>query len=118
MVLNLNIDLLTGIILLLFMIILLWQMLYLMRLKNILSNFYQYTESIFKFFLRSSKSTRVDSKDLIPKTCQFCKFRLSFIQMGEEKSDPEDFYYKCQLKNIPITLEDSCESFEIDKNTF
>ncbi|MCK5453352.1 MAG: hypothetical protein KAJ16_03265 [Calditrichia bacterium] len=115
---NLNIDLLTGIILLLFMIILLWQMLYLMRLKNILSNFYQYTESIFKFFLRSSKSTRVDSKDLIPKTCQFCKFRLSFIQMGEEKSDPEDFYYKCQLKNIPITLEDSCESFEIDKNTF
>lgn len=93
-------------------------MLYLMRLKNILSNFYQYTESIFKFFLRSSKSTRVDSKDLIPKTCQFCKFRLSFIQMGEEKSDPEDFYYKCQLKNIPITLEDSCESFEIDKNTF
>lgn len=118
MVLNLNIDLLTGIILLLFMIILLWQMLYLMRLKNILSNFYQYTESIFKFFLRSSKSTKVDSKDLIPKTCQFCKFRLSFIQMGEEKSDPEDFYYKCQLKNIPITLEDSCESFEIDKNTF
>jgi hypothetical protein len=98
------------------MIILLWQMLYLIRLKQILSNFYQYTESIFKFFLRSSKSTRVDSKDLIPKTCQFCKFRLSFIEMGEEKNEPEDFYYTCQLKNIPITLEDSCESFENDRN--
>ena len=99
------------------MIILLWQMLYLMRLKKILSNFYQYTESIFKFFLRSSKGIRVDNKEIVPKTCQFCKFRLSFIQMGEEKNEPDDFYYKCQIRNVPITLEDSCERFEIDKNT-
>jgi hypothetical protein len=92
-------------------------MLYLMRLKKILTNFYQYTESIFKFFHRSSKNIKVDSKDIVPKTCQFCKYRLSFIQMGEEKNEPEDFYYKCQLRNVPVTLEDSCGQFEIDKNT-
>lgn len=115
---DINTELFIGIILVLFIIVLLWQMLYLMRLRKILTNFYQYTESIFKFFLRSSKSTIIDNKDLIPQTCQFCKFRLSFIEMGEEKSEPEDFYYKCQLRNEPVTLEDSCERFEIDRKTF
>lgn len=111
-----DINILIGIILLLFAVIILWQMLYLIRLKEILSNFYQYTESIFKFFHRSSKSILSDNQEILPQTCQFCRFRLSYIQMGEEKNDSEDFYYKCRLRNIPITLDDSCQHFEVDKN--
>ena len=113
---SMNTNILIVVILIFFMAILLWQMLYLIRLKEILSNFYQYTESIFKFFQRSTKSNLSDNQETLPQTCQFCKFRLSFIQMGEEKSDSEDFYYKCRLRNIPVSLDHSCKHFEIDKN--
>ena len=46
-------------------------------------------------------------------TCQFCKHRLSFIQISDDDIT-DNFYYKCRKRNIEITLTDTCSKFERD----
>jgi len=45
--------------------------------------------------------------------CQYCKYRMSFIQVTNEMQN-DQFYYRCKLKNVEISLSDSCEKFERD----
>ena len=46
-------------------------------------------------------------------SCQYCKFRMSFIQLSNENSE-DNFYYKCKKHEIEINLSDSCAQFERD----
>ena len=92
------------------------QTLVLIRIRKLLQNISSYTENISKFFYKYGVFTVFKPKtDLAPKTCQYCKFRLSFIHMGNNESGVEDFYYKCKLQNTDIRLQDTCEHFESEK---
>ena len=53
---------------------------------------------------------RIRDKVITRKTCEFCKYRSSFISIDGDSSE-NDFYYRCQRKNIEISLGDSCEYF-------
>ncbi|MEE9119577.1 MAG: hypothetical protein V3U02_13420 [Calditrichia bacterium] len=46
-------------------------------------------------------------------SCQYCKYRRSFIQLTDEDSK-DNFYYKCQKQDIEILLSDSCAQFQRD----
>jgi len=54
-------------------------------------------------------------KNKIIKTssCQYCKHRMSFIQLTDEDSK-DNFYYKCKKHDIEISLSDSCAQFQRD----
>jgi hypothetical protein len=45
--------------------------------------------------------------------CQFCKFRQSYIKAYSDSTD-DDFYYRCKLHDIEVTLNHSCKQFEPD----
>ena len=46
-------------------------------------------------------------------SCQFCKYRSSFIQISDE-INKDNFYYRCQKHDEEISLSDSCGQFERD----
>ncbi len=46
-------------------------------------------------------------------SCQYCKYRRSFIQLTDEESK-DNFYYKCKKHDIEISLSDSCAQFQRD----
>jgi hypothetical protein len=46
-------------------------------------------------------------------SCQYCKHRMSFIQLTEEENK-DNFYYKCKKHDIEISLTDSCAQFQRD----
>lgn len=54
-------------------------------------------------------------KDKITKSnsCQHCKYRISYIELTDEKNR-DNFYYKCKKHNIEIFLTDSCAHFQRD----
>jgi len=93
--------------------IFIFQLLVIIRIKKILQQISFYIESISRFFYRVGISSSLKGKsEVIPKICQNCKYRLSFIHMSENEAEVEDFYYKCRLRNTEIDLKDSCEQFE------
>ena len=46
-------------------------------------------------------------------SCQYCRYRMSFIQLTDEESK-DNFYYKCKKHDIEISLSDSCAQFQRD----
>lgn len=46
-------------------------------------------------------------------SCQYCKYRMSFIQLSDEE-EKDNFYYKCKKHEIEISLSDSCAQFQRD----
>jgi len=46
-------------------------------------------------------------------SCQYCKYRMSFIQITDEENR-DNFYYKCKKHDIEISLSDSCAQFQRD----
>ncbi|GAB4371283.1 MAG: hypothetical protein Kow0042_13950 [Calditrichia bacterium] len=92
------------------------QIILLLRIRTILQQISFYIESISRFFYRVGiASSPIKNKPQIPKTCQYCKFRLSFIHMSERNGEVEDFYYKCQLRNTEVQLNETCERYEKDE---
>ncbi len=69
------------------------------------------------FFRRSRKtgSTNMPAADTTLSTCQFCVHRLAYINTSKTKSGEDDFYHMCGLRNVHITLDDSCDQFEADE---
>lgn len=59
-------------------------------------------------FFRPQKNSVIKSN-----SCQYCKFRMSFIQITEEENK-DNFYYKCKNHDIEISLSDSCTHFQRD----
>ncbi len=93
-----------------------FQIIILLRIRSILQQISFYIESISRFFYRVGIRPIAREKQRIPQTCQFCKHRMSFIHMSENKGEVEDFYYKCQLRNAEVGLEDTCEKFKPDNS--
>ena len=92
------------------------QLLLLLRIRQVLKNMSYYMETLSKFFYRFGGSAATGTQnDVALRTCQYCKYRMSFIHMGEKEKNSEDFYYKCRLRNVDITLKDTCEHFEGEK---
>jgi hypothetical protein len=46
-------------------------------------------------------------------SCQYCKYRMSFIQITDEENR-DNFYYKCKKHDVEISLSDSCTQFQRD----
>lgn len=46
-------------------------------------------------------------------SCQYCKYRLSYIKITDEENK-DNFYYKCRNHDIEISLTDSCAQFQRD----
>ncbi|MEJ2049015.1 MAG: hypothetical protein P8Y60_04090 [Calditrichota bacterium] len=102
-----------GIIIFVVFSIFLFQLFIILRIKKILLQISFYIESISRFFYRVGISSSLRAKTEVgPKTCQYCKYRMSFIHMSENEAEVEDFYYKCRLRNVEIDLKDSCQQFE------
>ena len=59
------------------------------------------------FFLPQSKNV------IKSNSCQYCKYRMSFVQLSDEK-EQDNFHYKCKMHDIDISLSDSCEQFHRD----
>ena len=54
------------------------------------------------------------AKDLYEyNTCKYCRHRMSFIQIADEKTI-DNFYYKCKIHKKDISLEHTCRQFERD----
>jgi hypothetical protein len=56
-------------------------------------------------FFQTQKNSVVKSN-----SCQFCSYRMSFIQITDEENK-DNFYYKCKKHDIEISLSDSCAQF-------
>jgi hypothetical protein len=92
------------------------QLLLLLRIRKVLKNISYYMEILSKFFYRFGGSgTTITQDEVALRTCQYCKHRMAFIHMGEKEKNSEDFYYKCRLRNVDITLKDTCDHFEGEK---
>lgn len=91
----------------------------LLRMRNILQALAMNSDTLVHYVRKAAstdKKTRPDEH--ISKSCQFCKHRLAYIHTPKSPNAQEDFYYKCELRNISISLDDSCPLFEEDKDTF
>jgi hypothetical protein len=114
---NFNNSFLFGLILIFLVGLFVFQLVVLWRIRKILQQIFFYIESISKFLYKLSITSKIKPRsDAIPHTCQYCKYRLSFIHMSENEGEVEDFYYKCRLRNIEILLEDTCEQYKSDPN--
>lgn len=91
----------------------------LLRIRNILHaiamNFDSALTAWRKFAAQSSAGK---DESPIPKTCQFCRHRLAYINTSKTKNDEEDFYHRCDVRKVNIALDDSCQHFERDGDLF
>lgn len=91
----------------------------LLRIRNILQALAMNSDTMIHHI---RKITSIDKKNEanqnILNSCQFCKHRLAYINTAKSPNTQEDFYHKCGLRNITISLDDSCPFFEEDKDIF
>lgn len=94
-------------------ILLLVQTYILVRIRNILSavslNFEALVKLCRKLMAGNAESRK---RPAIPRTCQFCKHRLAYINTAKTRSDEEDFYHRCAVHNRNISLDDTCSQFD------
>lgn len=92
-----------------------FQTIVLMRMRNLLQAVSQNFESVLYYFRKFlQQSQQMTPVAAAPKTCQFCRHRLAYINTSKTRQDENDFYHVCGLRNKNITLNDSCEAFEIE----
>jgi|GEM_PF-2266941 len=88
----------------------------LLRIRNVLQalsmNFDSTNYFVRKLVNRPEEQKKKSNPNEDCKTCQFCKHRLAYINTGKTSSEEEDFYHVCALKNMHISLADSCENFD------
>ncbi|MGH1364617.1 MAG: hypothetical protein ACRBF0_13735 [Calditrichia bacterium] len=99
-----------------FLLLLVSQVYLLLRIRNVLQalsmNFDSTNYFVRKLVNRPAAPEKKAPANQDCKTCQFCKHRLAYINTGKTTSEDEDFYHVCALKNMHISLADSCENFE------
>ena len=91
----------------------------LLRIRTILQAIAMNFDSILHFLRKYVQTTSTNEtatqKTVSSKaTCQFCKHRLAYINTSQTNESEGSFYYRCGLRNINITLADSCVHFEKD----
>jgi hypothetical protein len=55
----------------------------------------------------------VKKKYIAERSCQFCKYRVTYIQITDDPGS-DAFYYRCRKRNLDIRLGDTCDAFERD----
>jgi len=94
----------------------------LLRIRNILQAISMNFDSVIyfwrKFISSQEKSKKApQTQQKVTKTCQFCKHRLAYINTSKTRDDEENFYHRCSLRNIDVSLRDSCTHFEQDTSS-
>lgn len=95
----------------------------LLRIRNILQAIAMNFDSVIYFWRKYVATQEHGTKKAaagvpqMAKTCQFCKHRLAYINTSKSSDDEENFYYRCGLRNINVSLRDSCTHFEQDAIT-
>lgn len=96
------------VILLIFIVLLMIQIVALLRMHRFIryfKNMLLYVGSQMGYYKTSSKAPI--------QTCQFCKYRQTYIKATVSGRD-EDFYYRCKLHHKPVSLSGTCKQFEYD----
>jgi hypothetical protein len=89
------------------------------RIRNVLQALAMNSDTVVHYIRKiASVDKKARSNQNTLKTCQFCKHRLAYINTAKTHQTQEDFYHKCGLRNVSISLNDSCPFFEEDKETF
>lgn len=99
-------------------VLLILQAYMLLRIRNMLQAIALNFDSITYLMRKLSAASALGGKTAsgqFPRTCQFCKHRLAFINTGKTSAEEDDFYHRCSLRNINVSLEDSCPKFETDE---
>jgi hypothetical protein len=82
------------------------------KIINIIKHLNKLLFEVRILFKQSGIYYQPQKKKVIKTTsCQFCKYRISFIQISDE-SPNDNFYYKCRIHDTEIKLSDSCQRFE------
>jgi hypothetical protein len=105
--------LITNYILIIIIILFAIQILAFLKLIQVIK---QINKFLFEFRIlikQGSLSSKNFSSIFYKNTCQFCKHRMSFIQISDDVIT-DNFYYKCRKRNIEISLADTCNKFERD----
>lgn len=107
---NFQILFITLLVLLLFS-----QVALLIKISKYLSSISKNVRSLDNFYKDLPvDDTEEESSEVIPRICQYCKYRLVFIHSNDLEPNSEGFYYKCSLRNVRVSLFNSCEKFELD----
>ena len=105
--------LITNYLLIVLLVLFFIQILAFLKLIKIIK---QINKFLFEFRIllkRGSISAPKYSSIFYKNTCQYCKHRMSFIQITDGDIT-DNFYYKCRKKNVEIALADTCNKFERD----
>lgn len=89
------------------------QVFLMMRMRNIIQSIGMNFHTLL-YFARKLTQGNAPATATTARTCQFCKHRLAYINTSKTRADEEDFYFKCALRNVNITLDDSCDRFDPD----
>lgn len=98
----------------------------LLRIRNVLQALSMNSETVVQYV---RKIASIAGKDAVPSkspaptatkknSCQFCKYRLAFINTTKGPNVQDDFYHKCELRDCSVSLSDTCPLFEEDKEVF
>ncbi len=110
---------LVNIFLVVVVVLLLAQALVLLRIRNILQAIAMNFDSAMTAWRKFTASAAINKDEpQIPKTCQFCRHRLAYINTSKTKNDEEDFYHRCEVRKVNISLDDSCQHFARDTESF
>ena len=90
------------------------QVVILARIVFIIRRFTKILFEIRLIFKRAGLSYDARKEMVIKEdTCEYCKFRMPFLEMSNEAS-LDNFYYKCKKRNVEIELSDTCKFFKQD----
>jgi hypothetical protein len=107
----------TDILLLGFIILLIIQVYTFVKIFRIVKQLNKLLVEIRILFKQSGIFFQLQKNKVIKSnSCQYCKFRLSFIHI-KDGDDHDNFYYKCNKHDIEITLSDTCKQFEREFRT-
>jgi len=99
------------ILLIAFIVLLVVQIITLIRVR-------QFITRLRNTLMEFSEIKKKPSSMILPKqlrTCQFCKYRLTYIK-ANIAHNKEKFYYRCRLSDHEIELTSTCKKFEFDES--
>jgi hypothetical protein len=106
----------TEILIIIFTVIIIIQLIYFSKLIAITKRLNKFLLEVRLYFKNSGLFYNVHDQSIMrSNTCQYCKHRMSYINISNE-DDFENFYYRCKKQNIDILLSDSCSHFDRDYN--
>ena len=96
------------ILLIAFILLLIVQIIALVRVKQLINR--------LRHTLVDLRNMQRNEAFILPRqlrTCQFCKYRMSYIK-ANISGNKENFYYRCSYHDKNVSLKSTCKQFEFD----